>query len=97
LSQGFPIEKLIKFDTCCLLRLNSPSTCTVTIEVLGHELDFAQDPNSKHLGTTVWDASMVFAKYLGKNSRKGRFSSSKLKGKRAIELGAGCGVAGFGT
>jgi hypothetical protein len=40
---------------------------------------------------------MVFAKYLGKNSRKGRFSSSKLKGKRAIELGAGCGVAGFGT
>ncbi|ONK81085.1 uncharacterized protein A4U43_C01F25120 [Asparagus officinalis] len=23
-----------------------------------------QDPNSKHLGTTVWDASMVFVKYL---------------------------------
>ncbi|KAJ0256637.1 hypothetical protein HA466_0095660 [Hirschfeldia incana] len=50
---------------------------------------------TKHLGTTVWDASMVFAKYLGKNSWKGRFSPSKLKGKRAIELGAGCGVAGF--
>lgn len=32
----------------------------------------------------------------GKNCRKGRFSPSKLKGKRAIELGAGCGVAGFG-
>ncbi|CAA7026240.1 unnamed protein product [Microthlaspi erraticum] len=76
-------------------RLNSPSTCTVTLEVLGHELNFAQDPNSKHLGTTVWDASMVFAKYLEKNCRKGRFSPSKLKGKRAIELGAGCGVAGF--
>ncbi|CAA0178109.1 unnamed protein product [Arabidopsis thaliana] len=87
-----------EFNSCqqkTSLWLNSPSTCTVTIEVLGHELDFAQDPNSKHLGTTVWDASMVFAKYLGKNSRKGRFSSSKLKGKRAIELGAGCGVAGF--
>ncbi|KAL1201918.1 Calmodulin-lysine N-methyltransferase [Cardamine amara subsp. amara] len=76
-------------------RLNSPNTCTVTFEVLGHELKFAQDPNSKHLGTTVWDASMVFAKYLGKNCRKGRFSPSKLKGKRVIELGAGCGVAGF--
>ncbi|CAH2038602.1 unnamed protein product, partial [Thlaspi arvense] len=76
-------------------RLNSPSTCTITLEVLGHKLNFAQDPNSKHLGTTVWDASMVFAKYLGKNCRKGRFSPSKLKGKRAIELGAGCGVAGF--
>lgn len=76
-------------------RVNSPSTCTVTLEVLGHKLSFAQDPNSKHLGTTVWDASMVFAKYLGKNCRKGRFSPSKLKGKRVIELGAGCGVAGF--
>ena len=31
-----------------------------------------------------------------KNSRKGRFCPSKLKGKRAIELGAGCGVAGLG-
>lgn len=39
---------------------------------------------------------MVFAKYLEKNSRKGRFCPSKLKGKRVIELGAGCGVAGFG-
>ncbi|THG23310.1 hypothetical protein TEA_026205 [Camellia sinensis var. sinensis] len=29
-------------------------------------------------------------------NRKGRFSPSKLKGKRVIELGAGCGVAGFG-
>ncbi|KAH0921009.1 hypothetical protein HID58_021027 [Brassica napus] len=82
-------------NTGCIIRVNSPSTCTVTLEVLGHKLNFAQDPNSKHLGTTVWDASMVFAKYLGKNCRKGRFSPSKLKGKRAIELGAGCGVAGF--
>ncbi|XVF88957.1 hypothetical protein PTKIN_Ptkin19aG0093100 [Pterospermum kingtungense] len=39
---------------------------------------------------------MVFAKFLEKNSRKGRFCPSKLKGKRVIELGAGCGVAGFG-
>ncbi|AQK76221.1 Tumor-related protein [Zea mays] len=31
-----------------------------------------------------------------KNSRKGRFCPSKLKGKRVIELGAGCGLAGFG-
>ncbi|RVW17551.1 hypothetical protein CK203_083499 [Vitis vinifera] len=54
------------------------------------------DPNSKHLGTTVWDASMVFVKFLERNCRKGRFSPSKLKGKHVIELGAGCGVAGFG-
>ncbi|KAL6912341.1 hypothetical protein ACP4OV_001146 [Aristida adscensionis] len=57
---------------------------------------FSVDPNSKHLGTTVWDASMVFVKFLEKNSRKGRFCPSKMKGKRVIELGAGCGLAGFG-
>ncbi|KAK0603104.1 hypothetical protein LWI29_001486 [Acer saccharum] len=77
-------------------RLNSPSTSVITLEVLGHPLHFSQDPNSKHLGTTVWDASVVFAKYLEKNCRRGRFCPSKLKGKRVIELGAGCGVAGFG-
>ncbi|XP_021896254.1 protein-lysine methyltransferase METTL21D [Carica papaya] len=77
-------------------RLNSPSTCAINLEVLGYQLQFAQDPNSKHLGTTVWDASLVLAKFLEKNCRKGRFSPSKLKGKRVIELGAGCGVAGFG-
>ncbi|XP_073140596.1 uncharacterized protein [Henckelia pumila] len=77
-------------------RLNSPHTSAVTFEALGHRLQFSQDPNSKHLGTTVWDASMVLVKFLEKNCRKGKFSPSKLKGKRVIELGAGCGVAGFG-
>ncbi|CAN0916468.1 Protein N-lysine methyltransferase METTL21D [Linum grandiflorum] len=77
-------------------RLNDPTTCAVLLEVMGHQLQFSQDPNSKHLGTTVWDASMVLVKYLEKNCRRGRFCPSKLKGKRAIELGAGCGVAGFG-
>ncbi|CAO2813005.1 unnamed protein product [Amaranthus hypochondriacus] len=77
-------------------RLNLPDTSVVTIDLLGHQLQFSQDPNSKHLGTTVWDASMVFAKYLERNSRKGRFCPSKLKGKRVLELGAGCGVASFG-
>lgn len=77
-------------------RLNSPHTSAISIDVLGHQLQFCQDPNSKHLGTTVWDASMVLVKFLERNCRKGRFSPSKLRGKRVIELGAGCGVAGFG-
>ncbi|KAK1289281.1 Thioredoxin-like 3-3 [Acorus calamus] len=77
-------------------RLNLPTTSAVTIEVLGHHLHLSQDPNSKHLGTTVWDASMVFVKFLEKNCRRGRFCPAKLKGKRVIELGAGCGLAGLG-
>ncbi|KAM7279026.1 hypothetical protein ACFE04_006160 [Oxalis oulophora] len=77
-------------------RLNSPATSGINLQVLGHQLHFAQDPNSKHHGTTVWDSSLVLVKYLEKNCRKGRFCPSKLKGKRVIELGAGCGAAGFG-
>ncbi|XP_030503695.2 uncharacterized protein LOC115718996 isoform X1 [Cannabis sativa] len=77
-------------------RLNLPTTFSMSLEVMNHELQFSQDPNSKHLGTTVWDASLVFVKFLEKNCRRGKFSPSKLKGKRVIELGAGCGVAGFG-
>ncbi|KAL4389034.1 hypothetical protein AHAS_Ahas03G0004700 [Arachis hypogaea] len=83
-------------DLMALDRLNSPTTFEMPLEVLGHELQFTQDPNSKHLGTTVWDSSLVFAKFLERNCRKGRFSPAKLKGKRVIELGAGCGVSGFG-
>ncbi|XP_058076607.1 uncharacterized protein LOC131225159 isoform X4 [Magnolia sinica] len=59
---------------CDEFRHNSSNTSAVTLEVLGHQLQFAQE----------------------KNSRKGRFCPMKLKGKRAIELGAGCGLAGFG-
>ncbi|XP_057760270.1 uncharacterized protein LOC130980627 [Arachis stenosperma] len=84
--------------TCvCSNRLNSPTTFEMPLEVLGHELQFTQDPNSKHLGTKVWDSSLVFAKFLERNCRKGRFSPAKLKGKRVIELGAGYGVSGFGN
>ncbi|KAE8804016.1 protein N-lysine methyltransferase METTL21A [Hordeum vulgare] len=76
--------------------LNTPSSPSFSRDWAAPRLLIFHDPNSKHLGTTVWDASMVFAKFLEKNSRKGRFCPSKLKGKRAIELGAGCGLAGLG-
>lgn len=99
-----------------------------------------QDPNSEHLGTTVWDvgvsssplparrrcrrthvrahpqhppshhgtpghtqpgrpaapqASIVLAKYLEKHARRGDLSRPKVRGKRAIELGAGMGLGGM--
>ncbi|KAG6543530.1 hypothetical protein Mapa_015024 [Marchantia paleacea] len=76
-------------------RFNTPQTDAVEVDVLGHNLLIKQDPNSKHLGTTVWDSSLVFVKFL-RNSKKGEFSRAKLAGKRVIELGAGCGLAGLG-
>lgn len=75
---------------------NTPQTCKVELEVLGHKLSLAQDPNSQHHGTTVWDSSIVFVKYLEKNSKKGEFSRAKLQNKRVVELGAGCGLSGLG-
>ncbi|MCO5591183.1 hypothetical protein L7F22_051976 [Adiantum nelumboides] len=77
-------------------RLNTPHTDKIELDFLGHRLQLAQDPNSKHLGTTVWDSSMVFVKFLEQNCKKGELSHSKLVGKRVIELGAGCGLAGLG-
>ena len=41
------------------LALNSFGGCRKTLRL-------AQDPNSQNLGTTVWDASIVLAKWLEK-------------------------------
>ncbi|PNH06976.1 Methyltransferase-like protein 21D, partial [Tetrabaena socialis] len=68
-------------------RWNTHGTTMVEQEVFGSVLRFRQDPSSEHLGTTVWDASV--------NIRKGEFARAKMRGKKAIELGAGMGLAGM--
>lgn len=47
------------------------------------------------MGTTVWDASIVLSKYFEKNAKKGECSRVRVRGRRAIELGAGVGLAGM--
>lgn len=47
-------------------RWNTHETTVVTQEVLGTTLRLAQNPSSEHLGTTVWDASVVLAKWMEK-------------------------------
>lgn len=66
-----------------------------------------QDPNSENLGTTVWDASIVLAKFLEKvlphlpadplpqNASRGQLSSERVKRGRCIELGSGMGLGGI--
>ncbi|MEW5306988.1 MAG: hypothetical protein WDW36_009411 [Sanguina aurantia] len=76
-------------------RWNTHASTSIEQEVLGTVLHLQQDPSSEHLGTTVWDASIVMAKYFEKNLRKGEFARSKLRGKRAIEIGAGMGLGGL--
>ncbi|CAL8464476.1 g4011 [Coccomyxa elongata] len=76
-------------------RWNTHLSTSVSVELFGIDVRMSQDPSSMNLGTTVWDASIVLAKFLEKNARKGEFSRANVKGKRAIELGAGPGLGGM--
>mmetsp|Transcript_13173 Transcript_13173/g.19799 ORF Transcript_13173/g.19799 Transcript_13173/m.19799 type:complete len:275 (-) Transcript_13173:16-840(-) len=66
-----------------------------SINVFGYDLMILQDPESRILGhgAVVWDAAVVFVKYMEKNSKD--FDPVKLSQKRVLELGSGCGLAGI--
>lgn len=78
-----------------LERWNTHFSKVVEQELFNITLQLSQDPSSNNLGTTVWDASIVLAKYIEKNSRRGDFSRNKVRGKRVLELGAGMGLSGM--
>lgn len=52
-----------------------------------------KDPTSDNLGTTIWDASVILVRYMERNPQL--YARRKLEGKRVLELGAGCGLAGM--
>ncbi|CAM9636168.1 unnamed protein product [Scytosiphon promiscuus] len=74
-------------------RWNTHHSHVVPIEVCGTQLNIAQDPTSDNLGTTIWDASVILVRYMERNPHL--YSRRKLEGKRVLELGAGCGLAGM--
>nr|XP_025684731.1 protein-lysine methyltransferase METTL21D isoform X2 [Arachis hypogaea] len=60
-------------------------------------LDRLNSPTTFEMPLEVLGHELQFTQFFQeRNCRKGRFSPAKLKGKRVIELGAGCGVSGFG-
>jgi len=66
------------------------------IDLLGKRLSVIQQPDAPSElglghGAVVWDAAVVFCKYLEINRK---YSGSKVDSKRVIELGAGTGIAG---
>ncbi len=65
------------------------------IQVFGYDLRLRQNPASHDLGhgAVVWDASVVFAKYMEYNAKD--FDIQKLTNKTVLELGSGCGLAGL--
>ncbi|KAL9243792.1 hypothetical protein vseg_017638 [Gypsophila vaccaria] len=72
----------------------------ITLQVGPTTLRLQQDNDSMHVGTSVWPCSLVLTKFL---DHSGSSSSSKysalldFRGKRAVELGAGCGAVGMGV
>lgn len=71
------------------------SASTFSISLFGHDLNIEQEPANVVLGhgAVVWDSAVIFAKYMEHDPKQ--FSIDKLQGKKVIELGSGCGLAGI--
>ena len=77
-------------------RFNTHTSTSVELPLFGSTWRLSQAPNTNHLGTTVWDASIILAKWMEKNARKGsELSRPRLAGKKVLELGAGMGLGGL--
>ena len=59
------------------------------------DLSLKQRPSARNLGhgAVVWEASVIFAKYMEIHCKK--FSYHKLQGKTVVELGSGVGLGGL--
>ncbi|OVA11223.1 Nicotinamide N-methyltransferase-like [Macleaya cordata] len=77
----------------------------IELKVRNALLSIEQDNGSMHVGTSVWPCSLVLVKFLERWSLTYASSPStpnpythllNFSGKRAIELGCGCGPAGMG-
>ena len=69
---------------------------TFSINLFSKDISLRQNPSSRAVGhgAVVWDASVIFSKYMEKNPTE--FDLKKLRGKTVLELGSGCGLAGIG-
>ncbi|XP_061363656.1 uncharacterized protein LOC133307206 [Gastrolobium bilobum] len=66
-------------------------------------LSLQQDNGSMHVGTSVWPCSLVLVKFVDRWAPHTTTTANNpyahlldFRGKRAVELGTGCGVAGMG-
>ncbi|KAH7442622.1 hypothetical protein KP509_03G096900 [Ceratopteris richardii] len=71
------------------------SSPVVELQVRGETLRIEQDNGSMHVGTSVWPCSLVLLKWM-ESLLSGDSPRFILQGKRGIDLGSGCGVAGLG-
>ncbi|GAB2293205.1 hypothetical protein Dimus_027413 [Dionaea muscipula] len=71
------------------------SALSLHLDACGHSLSILQSPSSLMspgvTGAVMWDSGIVLGKFLEHAVDSGRLH---LQGKRAIELGSGCGLVG---
>lgn len=74
---------------------NEDSSCTTfTIDLFGGIVILDQDPsNASGHGFSVWDASIIFSKFVETSPH--HFTASELRDKHILELGSGPGLAGI--
>lgn len=86
-------DEIVKSTGYCHFN-ESGNDKTFTINLYGHDITIEQDPSSSigH-GASVWDASVVFSKYIEHNPSM--YSSTTMSGKSVLELGSGTGLAGI--
>jgi predicted nicotinamide N-methyase len=65
------------------------------VKVFDWEMSLKQQPGDRNMGhgAVVWDAAVVWVKYMETNPKK--YGLSALAGRRVVELGSGCGLAGL--
>ncbi|KAJ0252604.1 hypothetical protein HA466_0117810 [Hirschfeldia incana] len=73
----------------------------IELTVNGTQLSIQQDNATMHVGTSVWPCSLVLSKFAERWSTTDSSSPNPyaelldFRGRRAVELGTGCGVAGM--
>lgn len=76
----------------------------IELTIRAAALSFEQDNGSFHVGTSVWPCSLVLAKFVERWAAPPSSSAAatnpyapllSFSGRRAVELGAGCGPAGI--
>ncbi|KAJ1453402.1 putative methyltransferase-domain-containing protein [Pelagophyceae sp. CCMP2097] len=66
----------------------------VQIRVGGETMIISQDSNSSDCGTVLWEVAVIWARLLDAGALPD-LAADKIAGRRILELGAGCGVAGM--
>jgi predicted nicotinamide N-methyase len=73
------------------VRMNDDSATTISVRVMGKEYTLRQDPTSHNHGLVLWDAALALVRWLEVAPK----ALAPLRGKRVLELGAGCGLVGL--